>query len=189
MLDRLIKVLLIEDNPGDVRLVREMLGEARGSFQIETAERLHDGLQLLAADHVDVLLLDLGLPDSTGIDTFLKAQIRAPEVPIIIMTSLYDEETAAEAVRHRAQDYLVKGVVDGNLLTHSVEYAIERNRLEQEFDHFFMLSLDLLAIAELSGNLKRISASWERLLGFSREEYIAKPLLEFVHPDDRDISA
>jgi len=128
-----IKVLLIEDNPGDVRLMREMLAEARGvPFRLEHADRLSTGLARLAEDNVDVLLLDLGLPDSTGLSTFAQAHAQAPHVPIIVLTGLNDGDVAVQAVREGAQDYLVKGQVEGNVLTRAIRYAIERKRAEEQ---------------------------------------------------------
>ena len=129
MEDRPLRVLLIEDNPGDARLIREMLAEARGvSLELECAERLSTGLERLSAADIEVVLLDLSLPDSFGLDTFTKAQARVPQVPIIVLTSLADEEVAVEAVRGGAQDYLVKGQVSGDLLARAMRYAIERKR-------------------------------------------------------------
>ena len=128
-----IKVLLVEDNPGDVRLIREMLAEARDvRFDLECAEQLSTGMALLAEENVDVLLLDLGLPDSVGFDTFAKAHARAPHVPIIVLSSLQDETVAIRAVREGAQDYLGKGETDRRLLARSIRYAIERKREEQQ---------------------------------------------------------
>jgi len=132
MNDKAIKVLLIEDNPGDVCLIREMLAEVRGvRFDLECADRLSTGLERLAEGGIDVILLDLGLPDSLGFDTFTTVYAQAPEAPIIVLTGLDDEALAVQAVRAGAQDYLVKGQVDGDLLVRAVRYAIERKRAEE----------------------------------------------------------
>jgi signal transduction histidine kinase len=129
--DRPIKVLLIEDNPGDARLIQELLrGATTAQFELTCVERLAAGLQRLAEETFDVLLLDLGLPDSQGLDTFTKTQTQAPDVPIVLLTALDDEAFALEAVRKGAQDYLVKGQVDSNLLARAMRYAIERHRAE-----------------------------------------------------------
>lgn len=128
-----IKILLIEDNPGDVRLLREMLAEMPGTlFDLECADRLSAGLQRLAAGETDVILLDLSLPDSRGFDTFLRVQAQAPRVPLIVMSGLDDEALALKAVREGAQDYLVKGQFDGLLLLRAIRYAIERKHAEEE---------------------------------------------------------
>jgi signal transduction histidine kinase len=126
-------VLLVEDNPGDAGLLEEMLKESTAaSFHLVCAERLSAGLERLNAGGIDVVLLDLSLPDSHGLETLAKTQARAPQLPIIVQTSLDDEALAIQAVRNGAQDYLIKGQVDANLLTRSVRYAIERKRVEEE---------------------------------------------------------
>ena len=128
-----INVLLIEDNPGDGRLIREMLAEVRDTpVTVECVGRLATGLERLFAGGIDVVLLDLSLPDSQGLETFVRAYTQAPQVAIIVLTGLADETLADRAVREGAQDYLVKGQVDGNLLIRSLRYAIGRKRAEAE---------------------------------------------------------
>lgn len=128
-----IRVLLIEDDPGDADLVKIVLAEsANPTFQVTWADRLKSGLDALAAHSADVVLSDLGLPDSQGIETFLRVHAQAPTVPIVLMTGFDDETFAVEAVRHGAQDYLVKGSVDGKLLARVIRYAIERKRVAEE---------------------------------------------------------
>jgi len=128
-----IKVLFVEDNPGDTRLILEMLKEANaGLFWLVHAKSLKEAFNLLKGEHFDIILLDLGLSDSFGLDTFVRLHDMVPELPIIVMTGLDDEVTGIKAVREGAQDYLVKGQVDGNLLMRSLRYAIERKRTEEE---------------------------------------------------------
>ena len=128
-----IRMLLIEDNPGDARLIRELLADAQGAaFDLIHADRLSEGLKFLAVDGIDVVVADLGLPDSQGVDTALKVIEQAPNVPVIILTGLDDETQAVKAVQHGAQDYLVKGQVDGASLARAIRYAIERKRAEEE---------------------------------------------------------
>jgi signal transduction histidine kinase/HPt (histidine-containing phosphotransfer) domain-containing protein len=132
-MERPIHVLLIEDNPGDARLIEEFLGEARVvQFSLECIDRLSIGLMRLAQGGIDVTLLDLNLPDSQGLDTVIKTNDQARDVPIIVLTGQDDEILAGEAMRIGAQDYLVKGQMDGNLLIHTVQYAIERKRAEEQ---------------------------------------------------------
>jgi signal transduction histidine kinase/DNA-binding NarL/FixJ family response regulator len=127
-----ITVLLIEDNPGDARLIREILARARGAqFELKRAECLSEGLERLAAGGIDAVLLDLSLPDSSGLETFLKVHEQAPRVPITVLSGFDDEVVAVRAVREGAQDYLVKGQVDRNLLVRALRYAIERKRSEE----------------------------------------------------------
>jgi PAS domain S-box-containing protein len=132
MLVERIRVLLIEDNPADTRLIQEMLAEAKnGACDLECAERLSAGLERLAAERVDVVLLDLGLPDSQGLGTVQHVRDRAPDVPIVVLTGLDDEALAVQAVKEGAQDYLVKGELRGNPLIRAVRYAIERKHAEK----------------------------------------------------------
>lgn len=130
-----IKVLLVEDNPEDARLIRRMLARARtATFDLLCVEQLSTGLERLAEGGVDVVLLDLSLPDSGGLETFVKVQAQAPQVPIIVLTALDDEALSVRAVRESAQDYLVKGQVvagQGDLLVRAVCHAIERKRVEE----------------------------------------------------------
>jgi signal transduction histidine kinase/HPt (histidine-containing phosphotransfer) domain-containing protein len=128
-----IRVLLIDDNPNDRRLIREMLSKSRDvSFGVDCAEDLASGLQRLGDGGIDVVLTDLGLPDSKGLATFQKALEAAPGLPIVVLTDLNDESVAVRAVQVGAQDYLVKGDLDGNMLGRSLRYAIERKRVECE---------------------------------------------------------
>ena len=128
-------VLLIEDNPAHARLMREMVLEAgAGAFELEHVARLSAGLERLAQGGVDVVLLDLSLPDATGFETFLKVRSQAPDVPVVVMSGLDDEDLAVKAVGEGAQDYLVKGQAGSALLVRSMRYAIERHRLLDELE-------------------------------------------------------
>jgi two-component sensor histidine kinase len=132
MVDEHIKVLLVEDNSEDARLIQEMLSRARGArFDVKCTDRLSTGLTLLAAGGVDVVLLDLVLPDSKGLDSFARTYTQAPEIPIVVLSGLDDETLAVTAVREGAQDYLIKGRVDSSLLERSIRYAIERKHARE----------------------------------------------------------
>lgn len=133
MNDRPIRVLLIEDNPGDARLIREALAAGDHSrFELTHADRLATGLARLAQGDMDVVLLDLSLPDSQGLEALGKTHAQTPDVPIVVLTGLEDERLAIKGMQAGAQDYLVKGQADGRLLTRSLRYAIERQRLQEE---------------------------------------------------------
>jgi PAS domain S-box-containing protein len=129
-----ISVLLIEDNPGDVRLVKEVLAEAGRAmqFDLKWAKDLLKGMQLLAEEKIDVVLLDLNLPNSLGLESLEKLKTQAISLPIIPLTGLDDESLGEQAVRAGAQDYLVKGQVDGSRLVCAILYAIERKQLENQ---------------------------------------------------------
>jgi phosphoserine phosphatase RsbU/P len=132
-----IKVLLIEDNPGDAGLIGLMLADAAGDlFQLEIVDHLSAGFDRLAADHVGIILVDLSLPDSHGLDTFVQLHARAPAIPIIVLSGLNDTTVAVQAVHEGAQDFLVKGQVDGELLVRSMRYAIERKRMTEQLGRY-----------------------------------------------------
>ena len=122
-------ILLIEDNPGDARLIREMLPEGGGVVRsLEWVESLEAGRRRIAQGGIDLVLLDLGLPESVGLETLRRLRDKAAHLPaVVVMSSLADEAIAVQAVMEGAQDYLVKGQVDGRLLIRSIRYAIERN--------------------------------------------------------------
>jgi len=128
-----IKILLIEDNPGDARLIQEMLSEIKDAkFNFSCVDRLSKGLEFLTKGDIDIVLLDLSLPDSQGLDTFLKLHQTVPDIAVIVFTGLDDSTIGVKAVQEGAQDYLVKGKVDSDLLFRSIRYAIERQRMLRE---------------------------------------------------------
>ncbi len=128
-------VLLIEDNPGDARLIREMLAEVDDvSFRLSHADRLSRGVELLGHKDIDLVLLDLSLPDSHGIETFAKVYAHSPKVPIIVLSGNDDQQLALYAVKSGAQDYLVKGKIDRELLLKAMQYSIERKRYQEELE-------------------------------------------------------
>jgi two-component system sensor histidine kinase/response regulator len=131
------KVLLVEDNLVDFRSIQERLTDATlardaTTFDLIHADRLATGLSLLINSKIDVILLNLSLPDSQGIDTIVKMRAMAPNVPIITLTSVEDEIFAVEAMQQGAQDYLVKREVTSNTLSRAIRYAIERQRMVAE---------------------------------------------------------
>jgi signal transduction histidine kinase len=141
--DKSIRALLIEDNTGDSRLIREMLSQAKGvSFDLKYADRLQAGLAQLSQGGIDVVLLDLGLPDSQGLETLAKTYSLAPAVPIVVLTGLDDDVVGVQAVNRGAQDYLNKGQGDGELLLRTICYAIERKHAEER-ESELQMQLDL----------------------------------------------
>ncbi|MFQ5909527.1 MAG: ATP-binding protein [Thermoplasmata archaeon] len=129
------RILLVEDNPADARIVREFLAEAGASeFDLIHIERLSEAMNRIGKEPLDVVLLDLSLPDAQGLDTVANALQQASDVPIVVLTGTNDESLAFQAVQAGAQDYLVKWPEDGNLLVRAIRYAIERHRLTAELD-------------------------------------------------------
>ncbi len=123
-----LRLLLIEDSPADTLLIRDLLGE---DFHLTNVPNLREGIAAAAQSPFDLVLLDLFLPDSRGLDTFGQLQALHPELAILVMSGLDDEQVAASAVHNGAQDYLVKGQMDTVLLHRAVRYAIERKRVER----------------------------------------------------------
>lgn len=138
-------VLLIEDNLDFATLLEKRLSTATNpSFQVKHVEQLQEGIKYLAKGVTNVVLLDLTLPDSRGLDTFLKLHEQAPSIQVVVLTGFDDESLGLEVMRQGAQDYLVKNQVDGKLIVRSLQYAIERHRLQNAL-------ADLALIDELTG--------------------------------------
>jgi two-component system cell cycle sensor histidine kinase/response regulator CckA len=124
-----IRILLVEDNYGDAGLVKEMLAETSAfQFELVHSDRLSEAKEILGRRSFDVILLDLSLPDGQGLDTVIQTRAATKKVPIVVMSGLVDVDLAIKALQEGAQDYLVKGQVDSNLLSRSVRYAIERKQ-------------------------------------------------------------
>jgi diguanylate cyclase (GGDEF)-like protein len=157
-----IKVLLVEDNPGDARLIRQMLAEASATvFDLNHVQELQDAFKCLKEDEYDVVMVDLSLPDVRGTKTVDEIQSEFPKVPIVVLSGLSDEALAVKAVEGGAQDYVVKGQGDGNLVSRSLRYAIERKRVEEHlaflahYDHLTGLANRALFRDRLNQSLAR----------------------------------
>ncbi len=135
MKETALQVLLVEDNAGDARLLREMFStEKPSSFELTHLLRMSEAMIHLAKGGVDVVLLDMGLPDAHGLDTVRQAHAVAPSVPLIVLTGLDDEALAGEAMKEGAQDYLIKGQIENRALPRALRHAIERHRMQTETD-------------------------------------------------------
>ena len=151
------RMLLVEDNPGDARLLREALKDvANYQFDLDHVERLSQALERLRGEAFDVVLLDLSLPDGQGLDNLAAVRDAAPGVPILVLTGLDDEEVAVRALRVGAQDYLVKGQADGSSVVRAIRYARERKCAEEQ----------------IQGHLKRISALRDINLAIDRKSVV-----------------
>ena len=126
-----LRVLLVEDNASDARLVQELLADAPSTYVITHASTLSEATEALAAGSFDVALVDLHLPDADGLGTVDRVREPAPGLPIVVLTGLEDTSVGLEAVRHGAQDYLQKGTFDDDLLHRTVRYAVERAGLQR----------------------------------------------------------
>ena len=126
-----IKVLLVEDNLAHARAIGEGLcANLHDRFDLVCAERMASGLEILARGGIDLLLLDLNLPDSTGLSTFERFHRAAPELPVVIMTGVDDPTLGQHAVAAGARDVLVKGQIEPSLLARVIQHIVERQRLE-----------------------------------------------------------
>ncbi|MCU0234885.1 MAG: EAL domain-containing protein [Thermoanaerobaculales bacterium] len=191
----IVRVLLVEDSPDHADLIRAKLQRSRRlSAAITHAERLDAALVLLQDGGFDVVLLDFSLPDSYGLETFRRAQAVAQRTPIIVLTSLDDNELAVQAVREGAQDYLIKREADTRLLVRSILYAIERKAAAdalRDSEERYALAVrganDGLWDWDLKADRVFFSPRWKAMLGFGDADVGDSPRewLDRIHPDDR----
>jgi PAS domain S-box-containing protein len=175
-----VRVLLVEDNPGDAQLVEIMLSEAGSSagFEVAHAGTLGEALGRLAEASFNIILLDLSLPDLSGLETVSRMRKAAPRTPIVVLSGYDDEEVAFEAVQRGAQDYLIKGQGDGELIARTIRYSIERRRAEEELreseERFRLLVEGVEDYAIFMLDPEGRVASWnegaERIEGYTTEE-------------------
>ena len=187
--NKIIKVLLVEDNPELATLMQKVLFQDKtNAFELEVVDCLSSGLKRLSEESIDILLLDLILPDSQGLDTFIRVHAQAPQIPIIVMTVLDNELLAVEALRMGAQDYLVKGQFDISLLTRLIRYAIERfENLEQlrrikgalalseaRFRSMIEKDADGILIVDRKGVVRFVNPAAEVLFGCRAEQFLGQ---------------
>jgi DNA-binding NtrC family response regulator len=159
-----IRVLLIEDERAQAFLFRHMLAEiAAPQFEVTWVEELHDGLDRLNAESVDVVVLDLSLPDSTGPVTFSRLHGLFPKVPVVVLTGLDNDAMGFAIIQAGAQDYLIKGQVNGPLLARTLRYAIERKRAEAEKQDLISQLQETLANVKTLKELLPICASCHKI--------------------------
>lgn len=186
-----LRVLLVEDNPGDARLIQELLLEARGGeFQTAVAPSVAEAIKELKKVDYHLILLDLSLPDSRGIDTFHQISAQAPLMPVIVLSGLDDEALALQTVKEGAQDYLVKGQVDPHILERAIRYALnraaaertlseERNLLRSVIDNL----LDSIYVKDAEGHYLLDNLAHMRSLGVDRpEKVVGKTVFDFFPP-------
>ncbi|MUG99985.1 response regulator [Scytonema sp. UIC 10036] len=185
----MMKVLLVEDNPGDVRLLQEFLLEVPSvEFVLKQVEQLDEALKSLEEESFDVILLDLLLPDSQGLETFVKIHCQSPAIPVIVLTGFNDETLAIHAMQQGAQDYLVKAQVNGDLLFRSMRYAIERQRTEEALrrsEERFRVALKNSPIFVFNQD-KELRYTWvyNPIFGLTAEEILGKCDSDFIWGDD-----
>jgi len=182
-LSETLRVLLVEDNPADVDLIRETLPSTGPvAFSIESEPRVSGAVARLARGGIDLILVDLGLPDSQGLETFHRLQKAAPGTPAVVLTGNSDQEAAIIAVRDGAQDYLVKGQVDADRLVRAVRYAVERKRgaealrqSEERYRSLFEEATEGIGLADANtGEILDCNRAFLQLTGYERAELIGK---------------
>lgn len=189
-----LTVLVVEDNPGDARLVELYLHEDPANpFKVVKAGRLSEALTVLGEQAIDVVLLDLSLPDSFGMDTLARLRAASPSVPVVVLTGTSDEGIALEALRQGAQDYLVKGQGDGELVRRAIRYAIGRSaadaalRLsEARFRALFDNAGTGVILSDAAGNYIHCNPAFCTMVGYSDAELQSMTYLDITHPDDID---
>ncbi|NDJ75401.1 MAG: PAS domain S-box protein, partial [Chloroflexi bacterium] len=186
-LNQKIALLLIEDNPADSRLIQELLPE----LHLKTAARLADGFELLARQQPDVILLDLYLPDSEGIETLHRVRSSAPQAAIVVITRFEEESVGLEAIHAGAQDYLVKGQIDTRILQRSIQYALERQQWaatlrnsEEQFRLMFEQSAVGMAYVDLGGQFRYVNKTLCEFLGYDRPDLLQKTFADVTYADD-----
>lgn len=196
MTAQFIKILVVEDSPIDFAVAGKWLRAKAYRFEIVHEESIALAVQHVGTERFDAILLDLGLSDCQGIDTFQRMQRSCGNVPIVVLTGLDDEEAGLKAVREGAQDYLIKGQVTACLLVHSIRYAIERNRTktalhasEAEYRRLFESAKDgILILNPATGQINDANPFLFELLGYTKSEICAKKLWEIGFCRDIDAS-
>jgi signal transduction histidine kinase len=192
MEEKPIQVLLVEDDADDAMLLREMLAETeRFEFEVRNVKRLDEALRVARAERFGVVLLDLSLPDSSGLDTFRDLHRELPELPVVVLTGLDDETVAVAAVHGGAQDYLVKGQANGSVLARSIRYAIERQRTShyrallterERFDTAVSQMSDGIIVTETDWRIATANRAACRLLDVAVDDWRGKSLDEVLLP-------
>lgn len=196
MISTASRLLLIEDDPGESNAFEGMLRRVAPHLQVECANCLSTGLERLAHGPFDVVLVDLLLPDSRGLETFERIHAADASVPVVLLSDQNDDELAAKAVRAGAQDYLVKGTVDGPSLGRSLRYAIERKHAREALgireeqtralfdampDTMFRIHRDGRCVDFKPSGSSSVSSPAEHLLRDGRDSSFARELDELYH--------
>ncbi len=193
-----LRVLLVEDNPGDADLVSELLADKDpAGFQIQHVLRMAEAVKTLKTDAPNLVLLDLSLPDSTGLETVRTMRAQCPDIPIVVMTGNNDEQTGLAAIKEGAQDYVVKGLASSALIDRVLRYAVERHQIverlsaaeasRRESEQSLRSLLDAITesafLMDPAGVLIAINDTACRRLGHTMPEMVGHSISEFVTPD------
>ena len=194
MADKQIHLLLIEDNPDDAKLIQEMLEKAAiGRFDFVNVNSFSTGLKHLTEKQPDVILLDLGLQGNQGFDALTNLYNLGLKVPIVVLTGLDDESGGLTAIKKGAQDYLIKGKINGSALCRVVNYAIERENLAKELRESETKYHELVEggndgiILIRDGKIEVANSQIVKMVGSSLEEMLGKPFIDFVASESRNL--
>jgi PAS domain S-box-containing protein len=188
-----LSILIVEDNPGDLYLLEENLSLTRLQIgRVYKARSVEEAITLLSEYFINMVLLDLSLPDSTGFDSFVHINEYAAGIPIIVLTGLADMELALETMANGAQDYLIKGEYDERLLYKSIQYSVERNRIleslressESYRNLFFNNPLPIIIWDLENFQILEINDAAQNQYGYSREDFLSKTVIELGHASE-----
>jgi diguanylate cyclase (GGDEF)-like protein/PAS domain S-box-containing protein len=188
MSEETISILLVEDNAGDARLLHEMLkGPASCRYDLTHLESLKKATNHLVANAVDIILLDLGLPDTQGLGSLRDVRAAAPHIPLIVLTGLDDDSLASQALHEGAQDYLIKGQLETRGLRRALRYAIERKIMEEalfmekERAQVTLNSIgDAVVCTDISGNISFLNRAAEKMTGWLWKEAAGRTMTEIL---------
>ena len=178
MNDKPIRVLAIEDDQDYVEILRLCLAESDAMelcFEVDSAERLAAGLTKLTTARYDAVLVDLGLPDASGLEAARAVLAAAPDIPVLVSTNFGDEKTALEAMRLGAQDFMIKASSDSRMLKRSIRYAIERKTAQGQRDQIIRAAADGMAVVDASGTTRFVNSAAEKILGVPAAKLIGAP--------------
>lgn len=190
-----INVLIVEDNEEHANLFSLYLERSQThKFTVKKTARLSAAIKEISQNSFDVVLLDLTLPESQGLDTFFKLHTSCDNLPIVVLSGMDDETTAIEAVRGGAQDYLVKGHADQQLIIRSIRYALERKKSdedlrfsEERFRSLIENSSDLIALVNKKKHYSYVSPSHLKIIGYAPETLLGRQIIDLLHPDETKI--
>lgn len=182
-----IKVLFVDDSSEDVYIIRELLKDITTEFKFFHEPSLNSALELIQKEKFDCVLLDLNLPDSSGTDTLKSVLKQCPELPIVVLTILDDEDMAIQSLHDGAQDYLVKGKITGEIVSRSIRYAIERKKVEnalieneKKYRNIVDTTLEGLWVIDTEGITTYVNKQLVEMLGYTEGEILGQPFFNFV---------